>query len=124
MAGLSKRDLAKLEECDVAIRRIVYNVAQKLPIRVICGFRNEAQQNALYPKYTQVQWPMSKHNKQPSQAVDLAPDPIDWEATDKFEAIALEMYAEAQRQDVAIRWGGAWKMRDLGHFELKETTLN
>jgi hypothetical protein len=43
---------------------------------LICGFRNEYDQNALYyadPPKTQLKWPHSKHNHLPSDAVDAVP---------------------------------------------------
>ena len=66
----------------------------------------------------------SRHNRQPSEAVDLAvaidPDGpvgplkprIDWQTASRYEA----MGELAER--LGLVWGGRWKMRDLCHVEL------
>lgn len=72
----------------------------------------------------------SKHIKQAdgySHAVDLAPYPIDWNDTKKFDAIAKAMFEAAKRLGVSIKWGADWDRdgiprergeTDSPHFEL------
>jgi peptidoglycan L-alanyl-D-glutamate endopeptidase CwlK len=64
-----------------------------------------------------------------SDAVDLAPYPVDWRDTERFCVLAGLMFAAASELSLKIRWGGDWdgdlnlieeKFRDYGHFELIE----
>ncbi len=60
-------------------------------------------------------------------AVDLAPWPIDWSDTKKFDAIADAMFQASKELGTPIRWGADWdedgRPRERGetdspHFEL------
>lgn len=62
-----------------------------------------------------------------SWAVDLAPYPIDWNDTARFDQMALAMFRAASTLGVRIRWGADWDgdgvLRERGesdspHFEL------
>lgn len=53
-------------------------------------------------------------------AVDIAPFPIDWTATARFNDVARVMLSAALQEGVHIVWGGAWKSPDLPHFELSQ----
>jgi hypothetical protein len=104
-------------------------------IVVVCGVRDAAsQQLAFDEKRSTVRWPDSRHNINPpvrefSEAVDLAPMPIDWTARGlkKFYVLAGAMMATAWHMGIPLRWGGDWdrdldlddqSFNDLGHFEL------
>jgi peptidoglycan L-alanyl-D-glutamate endopeptidase CwlK len=55
---------------------------------VLCGYRGEAEQNkAVADGASKTPWPKSKHNRVPSDAVDVAPFPIDWKDTKAFDAL-------------------------------------
>jgi peptidoglycan L-alanyl-D-glutamate endopeptidase CwlK len=99
---------------------------------VICGHRDKAGQDAaLRNKTTKVAYPNSAHNQLPSCAIDVIPYPFtDWsdpKMLTAWKSIADAMFAEAERLNVKIRWGGdfnrdgnktssdAW---DKPHFEL------
>lgn len=60
-------------------------------------------------------------------AVDVAPWPIDWNDSQKFDRISAAMFQAAMEQCTMIRWGADWdrdgKPRERGetdspHFEL------
>ena len=100
---------------------------------VTCSFRGEIEQNALYPEKTKVQWPNSKHNKWPAEAMDLVPyvgGKISW---NKFHCCVLAgiVLATAKNLGIKLRWGGNWDMddepitdqdfQDLVHFEEVKT---
>ncbi len=55
-----------------------------------------------------------------SHAVDLAPWPIDWSASARFEALAELMLASAKAEKVRIRWGRDWDQD--GRYEEKGET--
>lgn len=59
---------------------------------------------------------MSKHNSQPSKAVDVSPYPINWNNKEGFYHFAGFVRATAQQMGIKIRWGGDWN----GNFDLKD----
>lgn len=97
---------------------------------IICSFRSEAEQNKLFSEgKSKVKWPDGKHNKYPSEAMDLVPyvaGKISW---NKFHCCVLAgiILAVAKIEDISLRWGGNWDMddepitdqnfQDLVHFE-------
>lgn len=83
------------------------------------------------PKMEAVTWTLkSNHFAGPDglgRAVDLAPYPLDWNDTRKFDEIARAMFDAAEAEGVRIRWGADWDMdgnerergeSDSPHFEL------
>jgi peptidoglycan L-alanyl-D-glutamate endopeptidase CwlK len=88
---------------------------------VIHGFRDKALQNSLVRGgFSQLKWPQSKHNQEPSLAVDLAPWPIDWVKLGRFQFLAGVLTGLMRRRDFELEWGGHWeKFPDYGHFEIK-----
>jgi peptidoglycan L-alanyl-D-glutamate endopeptidase CwlK len=103
---------------------------------VIEGVRTPARQRELYNQGRTkpgpiVTWTLtSRHFIQPDgfgHAVDLAPWPVDWTKTSKFDAIATAMFEASKQLKTPIRWGadwdrdGNWRERgetDSPHFEL------
>jgi peptidoglycan LD-endopeptidase CwlK len=53
-------------------------------------------------------------------AVDLAPWPIDWEDSKRFEQLAELMFEAAQIEKVRVRWGRDWD--EDGRYEEKGET--
>lgn len=86
------------------------------------------------PKAAKVTWLsnpfMSNHRRRADgygRAADLAPEPLDWNDTGRFDRLAALMFRAASIEGVAIRWGADWdgdgKPRERGesdspHFEL------
>ena len=85
---------------------------------------------------SQIEWPDSKHNKDPALAFDLAPwipgRGIPWNDRASFCYLAGRIMGEADRQGVELTWGGDWdkdgyivtqdvneSFFDAGHFEIK-----
>lgn len=59
-----------------------------IDIAVLCGYRDKAAQDAAVLKKTsKVAWPKSKHNRMPSDAVDVVVYPVDY----KDKAYAMKM---------------------------------
>jgi len=131
-----KRSKKNLDSCHIDLQRICLEVIKLYDFSVICGERSkEAQDKAVREHKSKVVYPNSKHNKRPSEAVDLAPYPIDWNNLNRFILLAGFMLAtaEALYKDGEIthilRWGGDWdsdryikdhKFKDFPHFELKK----
>jgi peptidoglycan L-alanyl-D-glutamate endopeptidase CwlK len=103
-----------------------------MDVSLTWGHRTKAQQNALYPKHTKVQWPDSKHNKYPSLAVDMQPYPYPDNENDLRAALGYMAglcWMIADEAGFEIRWGGDWNRNgdvtdngfdDLFHLEIYE----
>ena len=88
---------------------------------IVCGYRGEAAQEAAYEMgYSRAKFGESPHNKNPSEAVDLAPYPIDWDDADRFIKLSTTVFRAADELGVRLTWGGEFlSFRDYPHFELK-----
>ncbi len=54
------------------------------------------------------------------EAVDIAPYPIDWNDTKRFDKLAEHIKKKANQLNIPITWGGDWKtLIDKPHYELK-----
>ena len=54
------------------------------------------------------------------EAVDIAPYPIDWNDTKRFDKLAEHIKKKAKQLNIPITWGGDWKtLVDMPHYELK-----
>ena len=97
-------------------------VDQIYPCHVICGHRNEADQNkAFSEKKSQLKFPNSKHNSKPSRAVDVVSGDgkvIDWKDIKAFEVLCLTIESVAEEMEIKIRLGRDFKFRDMPHLEL------
>jgi peptidoglycan L-alanyl-D-glutamate endopeptidase CwlK len=124
---LSPASKDRLETCHPALKAVVYRATELSPVdfTVLCGHRGEADQTAAVAAGTsKTPWPKSKHNSQPSRAVDLAPYPIDWKDAERFAILAGAILASAKLLGVEITWGGTWStFKDRPHFELKDKEL-
>ena len=115
------------------LQRVCDRVIQTFDFSIIEGFRNEQKQNLAYIKgFSKVKWPNGRHNKSPSDAMDLAPYPIDWsndaDAIREFCYLAGFVVGIASELGIKLRWGGDWNsdrdlqdekgLRDWGHFEV------
>lgn len=128
MPKFSKTSLQRLETCHPDLQKICNEAIKHYDFSVICGHRSKKEQDiALKNGATKLQYPKSKHNSNPSLAVDLAPYPIDWHKYERFYYLAGLIQATAKGMNIKIRWGGDWSMNgnfeenkfnDLPHFEL------
>lgn len=132
-ASLKQRDTLCTE-----LQQVLDEVITQFDFSILEGFRSEEAQNRAYARgLSKVKWPNGKHNKLPSDAVDIAPYPIDWgdpkdknkaeAARQRFVYLAGWVMATATMLGIPLRWGGDWdgdrdtrdeKFRDLGHFEV------
>ena len=96
---------------------------------ILCGFRGKNEQHRAFMAGTsKLDWPHGKHNSNPSNAVDVAPYPIDWSGRQRFITFAQKVLEIAGQLGIRIRWGGDWDMKgdgnhngelnDFVHFEL------
>lgn len=119
---LSLKSKSRLATCTYDLVNIVELAIKISPIdfSVIWGYRNEKDQNEAYELgHSKVKYPNSDHNILPSNAVDIAPYPIDWEDEIGFALIAGAMFVSARILKKELKWGGKWEiLKDLGHFYL------
>ncbi|MEE9458265.1 MAG: M15 family peptidase [Candidatus Bathyarchaeia archaeon] len=132
----SNNSLSKLFTCHRDLQVIFNNVILYIDCTIITGFRSEEEQNKAFNNgLSELKYPLSKHNKNPSLAIDVAPYPIDWNNLIRFYyfgglvmGISNDLL-KAGKITHEIRWGGDWdkdndfsdqKFNDLVHFELKE----
>jgi peptidoglycan L-alanyl-D-glutamate endopeptidase CwlK len=118
----------KLSTCHPLLKRLMECVIEEVDFKITYGRRSAAEQNRLYKCGKSKKRAFeSKHNREPSLAVDIAPYPIDWKNLKRFYYLAGVVMGIANILRIPIRWGGDWDMdtdlddqtfNDLGHFEL------
>lgn len=128
MPSFSKRSRDKLETCDIQLQLIFNEVIQHWDCTILEGTRTKETQDEYFRTgRSKVQYPNSKHNSNPSLAVDVAPYPIDWNDLERFRAFGGFVLGVAAMMDVKLRWGGDFNMNrdfkdqsfvDMPHFEL------
>lgn len=135
MPQFSKTSLGRLRTCHQDLQTIFNYVVKYFDCTVICGHRTKEKQDEVYRQgYSQVRWPNSKHNSNPSMAVDAVPWPIDWENTDRMKffigyvlgiARMLKDYGAIEHDLITgIDWDADTflkdhKFSDHPHFQLK-----
>lgn len=130
MPRFSQRSLNNLSSCDPRLMALFMEVVRVYDCTIIEGHRSEERQDELYRTgFSKVQFPNSRHNSNPSLAVDVAPYPIDWNDRERFVAFGSFVRGLAHARNIPLRWGGDWdsdfdlrdqKFMDLVHFEIKE----
>lgn len=134
MPTFSQRSLARLETCHPDLQTLFKRVIQFRDCTILEGFRDEASQNKAFAEgKSKLKWPNGKHNKSPSEAVDVMPFPIVWTDLSRiyhFSGFVLgvaDMLLESGQMSHKIRWGGDWNsnhnlkdevFKDLPHFEI------
>lgn len=128
MPKFSRSSSSKLYSCDDRLKTLFMEVIRYYDCKVIYGHRGEWLQNRLFEKKkTKKRWPNSKHNRLPSQAIDVVPYPVDWQDKERFIYFAGLVMGIAKVRGIPIRWGGDWNMNwlssdetffDGAHYEL------
>ena len=130
MPQFSQSSLDKLTQCDPRLQNLFKRIVEKYDCTILVGFRDEANQDKAYKTgHSQLPWPQSLHNQNPSLAVDVAPYPLNWNDKDRFYHFGGYVQGVAETVGLKIRWGGDWndnrdlhdqKLFDLVHFEIVE----
>jgi peptidoglycan L-alanyl-D-glutamate endopeptidase CwlK len=135
MPSFSKRSLDRLATCHPDIQKVMNESIKHSDFTVLSGFRSPNEQLELYKQGRELKdgkWirvgktvtnvdgvnTKSKHNYSPSQAIDIAPYPIDWDDIERFEQMAVVVMYCAKKLGIKLIWGGDWRMKDYPHFEL------
>jgi hypothetical protein len=130
--SLSQSSIKKLATVHADLQMLVHAVNKVYPIQVICGERNEKEQNHAYEiGASKKRFPDSKHNvnikagRIKSHAVDIVPDPdknsktLDWNDIEEFEKMLLVVEQKADELDIKIRLGRDFSFADFPHVELR-----
>lgn len=112
------------------LQRLFSEVVKDFDCTIIEGHRSPERQEELFRQgKSQLRAGQSKHNANPSLAVDVAPYPIDWTDEKRFFLFAGYVMGIADTLAIPIRWGGDWDgdwnwknqgFDDLPHFELED----
>lgn len=135
MATYGKASKDRLSTAHQDLQTIFHYVVKHFDNTIVCGERTEEAQNkAFNDGFSQVKFPNSKHNSNPSMAVDSVPYPIEWNNVNRMRVYAgfvlgiarmLKDYGDITHE---LRWGGDWdsdtilkdqRFNDFPHFELK-----
>jgi peptidoglycan L-alanyl-D-glutamate endopeptidase CwlK len=127
MPKFSKRSKKNLETCYEDLQILFNMVVKEWDCTVICGTRGMEDQNKAYTDgKSQVQFPDSKHNSMPSEAVDVMPyhkekPHIRWDDDEGNRQFAWFVKGVAIGLGIKIRCGIDWKnFPDAPHYELLE----
>ena len=120
MYKFSKTSTARLEECHPDLQRLFNEVIKYIDCTIICGHRNEEEQNVAHAKgYSMVKYANSKHNSMPAHAVDVMQYPICWTDYRRTREFAKFVKVIAKKLDINILCGADFKsFFDGAHFEL------
>ena len=126
MYVFSKRSLDNLASCHTDLQKVLHEMIKVYDVSVICGHRGKAAQDeAFRAGKSKARWGQSKHNSNPSMAVDIAPYPIDWNNLNEFYYMAGLAMGIAHRLKAEgeithdVRWGGRFNsFFDGPHLEL------
>lgn len=128
----STKSKIKLHSCHLDLQAIINEALayEIMDIVVIEGHRDKATQDRYYAlNKSKVKYPDGKHNKTPSEAIDIAPyinGKVSW---NKLHCCVLAgiILVIAKKRGIKIRWGGNWDMdgepitdqdfQDLVHYE-------
>jgi peptidoglycan L-alanyl-D-glutamate endopeptidase CwlK len=119
---MNTKSMNRLKECHPDLIKLILKVDEIYSVHVICGHRNEADQNKAFDeKKSQLKFPQSKHNKSPSLAVDIVPGNgkvISWADLNAFEIMCLTVESMAEEYGIKIRLGRDFSFVDFPHIEL------
>lgn len=128
MYKFSRTSRKKLESCDPRLQKIFNEVIRHWDCTILEGTRTKEVQDEYYRTgKSKLKYPNSKHNGNPSKAIDAVPYPIDWSDIERFRAFGGFVLGVAATLGIKLRWGGDWdgdknfkdqSFIDMPHFEL------
>lgn len=118
-----KSSKARLDSCDKRLQLLCNELLKScgFDLTITCGYRNEEDQNWAYVNgRSKARFGQSKHNSQPSKAVDICPYPINWDDKDiRWWKMIATAYEVARKNGITIRSGAFFSgLADLPHIEL------
>lgn len=117
--SFGKKSLERLSECHPDLQAIANELIKEIDVTVLCGHRGEKEQAAAFiAGKSKLQWPRSKHNKTPSEAMDIAPYPVSWTDIGRFQDMCIRIERIAKQLGIKIRLGKDFSFKDWPHVEL------
>ncbi|MBV5327112.1 MAG: M15 family metallopeptidase [Chlorobium sp.] len=128
MPSFGKISKEKLATCHPDLQRLMNEAIKYVDFSVTCGYRGQAEQDAAFAAgNSKLKYPQGKHNKTPSEAVDVAPYPLNWNDAEAFTLLSGFILGVACMMGIKIRLGADWdgdfntlehKFKDRPHIEL------
>lgn len=128
MPSFGPTSAARLRLAHPLLQQVMNEAIKSFDFTILDSQRDRADQEAAFRKgNTHAHFGQSAHNWSPSVAVDVAPNPIDWDNRTAFIALSKIILPIAKHLSVPVRWGGDWNMNgiltdehlsDLPHYEL------
>jgi peptidoglycan L-alanyl-D-glutamate endopeptidase CwlK len=122
MPSFSTKSAARLATCHPDLQRLFNAVILERDCMIVCGERNKADQDAAFAAgASKLRYPRSKHNRRPSEAVDVIPSPEGYTSKKAFAELAAVVKRIAKEQGLTVVWGGDWAtFPDLPHWQLPD----
>lgn len=134
MYKYSASSLGRIKTCHEDLQKLAFEVIKARPCTVTCGYRDaEAQALAFKTGHSKARPGQSKHNRRPSDAIDIVPTEwLGYWASRKDASLKeITQWGElvmttAHRLGLKIRWGYDWDsdgdftdqtIHDAPHFE-------
>lgn len=120
MPKLSAVSQQRLAGAHPLLQKLFTAVAAETPVIILDGQRGRAaQEKAFKEGHSRAHFGQSAHNWVPAIALDVTPDPLDWNDFDSFRRLAAIVKKHATELAIPIAWGGDWqKLKDMPHYEL------
>lgn len=129
MPTFGKTSQANLATCHPDLQRLANEVIKHVDHSITCGHRGQVEQHRAFVEgKSKLDWPKGEHNKLPSNAIDVAPYPLDWNDAEAFTLLAGIYYGVAAMMGINIRLGADWdgdlnirehSFKDRPHIELR-----
>lgn len=121
MPKFSKSSQTKLDTCHPDLQLLFNAVVKGFDCTVLCGARGKKEQNNAFDEgRSKIRYPDGKHNKTPSDAVDVAPYPVDWKNIRRFYLFCGYVRRVAEELGINVRGGHDWD----GDTEITDQTFN
>ena len=128
MYNFSNKSKQELASCHPDLQKLFREIIKYYDCSILEGHRSNGRQDKFYQEgKSKFKAGFSKHNQNPSLAVDVSPYPIDWNNKIQFYHFVGYVKATADQLKIQIRCGADWdsdnnfkdqEFNDLIHFEL------
>lgn len=128
MPTFGKTSIANLATCHPDLQRLANEVIKHVDHSITCGHRGQADQDKAFSEgKSKLKFPNGEHNKLPSNAIDVAPYPLNWNDAEAFTLLAGVYFGVAAMMRIKIRLGADWdgdfnilehSFKDRPHIEL------
>lgn len=128
MPRFSNASQKRLETCHGLLQMLFNKVIESRDCTILCGHRGkEEQEQAFLRGASKVHYPHSKHNTNPSVAVDVMPYPVNWSSSPEnlknIDEFADYVKQVADELDIPVDW--EWRRHnswDKPHYQLRLNT--